>query len=593
MSRDEKAYTKLWLDRANAGITRKAEWEKDFETGTCRKFYDGHQVAQLTDLAGDRVIVINKVGAAVRTAIPNLVFSYPFVRVLGSPSREDTQGQQLDTRAQLLQDTVNSIIRDPKTLFTEQIFPAIKEAFWAFGCVETGYSADFADDPTAPKPALKENEKTEVENPLPKLKGESFYVRHIPAKTVVFSARESSVVAEHDWYGYYEWMNVEDVKAAPAYAGKTEGLKATAKDSEKDGEEKDPDTERVKVWKLWDARTHTRLVVAEGHDQVLLEQPYKHDALHFLRFEIQTDSPYPIPPIYHQLGSQREYNDSRDTLRKLRKAIVPRYTFDEQAMAPEDLEKFETGDIGVYIPVRNQNPSPINPVNQPSFSDGAVTTLTLSGQEFAEMSGTSNASRQVSSDNTATEAKIMASRQNVSESFDRRTVSVFLGSIAKGLLQCAIDHMVLEHWILLNSDPFSPYFEQDAAQIAQQYQLVSFQELQEANSTMRWDVSVDVESLSPASEEEKRQSWNTALQMLANAPIARLLAQSDELLKRTLDLNGMHSAKDQGMIGVALKKVAAIEMQMAQAGAKPGPGISGQAPAQPAGVPGPTPGGRV
>ena len=593
MARDEKSDVKRWLDRTTAAITRKGEWEKSFEVGTCRKFYDGHQVDRLTDLSGDRVIVINKVGAAVRTTIPNLVFRYPYVRVLGSPEREDTQGQKLDERAKLLQDTINSIIRDPKTQFNEQVFPALKEAFWAFGCIETGYSADFVDDATAPKPALKEDDKAEVDDALPQVASESFYVRHIPAKTIVFSARETSVLAEHDWLGYYEWMNVEDVKRAPAYAANAVDLKAGGRDAEKDGEETDPDTQRVKVWKIWDQRTKTRLVFADGHDKFLLKAEYKHLPLHFLRFESQTDSFYPIPPIYHQLGPQREYNDSRDTLRKLRKAIVPRYTFDEQAMSPEDLEKFETGDIGVYIGIQNQNPSPINPVNQPSFSEGSITSLTLAGKEFSEMSGTSAASRQGSGSDTATEAKIMNTRQAVSESFDRQTVAIFLGSIAKGLLQCAIDFMIVDHWILRNSDPFSVFFPQDAQAIEQTYQLITFQELQEASSTMRWDVSVDVESLSPASEEEKRATWNTALQMLSNAPIARILAQSPELLKRTLDLNGMHSAKDQAMVGEALMKVAQIEMQMAASGAKPGPGISGQAPAQPAGVPGPTPGGVV
>ena len=436
MARDEKDVVKLWLDRANAAVTRKEDqWEKKFEIGTCRKFYDGMQVPKETDLAGDRVVVINKVGAAVRTAIPNLVFRHPYARVLGSPSREDTVGQTLDVRAQLLQDTLNSIIRDPETQFAEQVFPALKEAFWAFGCVETGYAADFVDDATAPKPALKEGDKTEVDNPVPKVRSESFYVKHIPAKTVVTSARETSVQKELDWYGYYEWMNLEDVKVAAAYKGKTDDLKATGHDPDKDGEDKDPDTERVKVWKIWDQRTHKRLVFADGHDKMLSETPWKHPALHFLRFETQTDSFYPIPPIYHQLGPQREYNDSRDTLRKLRKAIVPRYTFDAQAMSPEDLEKFETGDIGVYIAVNNQNPSPINPVNQPSFSEGSITSLTLAGQEFAEMSSTSNASRKVGGSDTATEAKIINTRQAVSESFDRQTVSLFLGSVCRGLLQ--------------------------------------------------------------------------------------------------------------------------------------------------------------
>lgn len=594
MAREEKQIVKRWLDRANAAITRKGEWEKKFEVGTCRKFYDGHQVDRQTDLSGDRVIVINKVGAAVRTTIPNLVFRHPYVRVIGSPSREDTPGQALDERARLLQDTANSIIRDPKTQFNEQIFPALKEAFWAFGCVETGYSADFVDDATAPKPALKEDEKIdEIDNPLPKVASESFYVKYIPAKTFVVSARETSVLAEVDWLGYYEWMNVEDVKKAPAYAKQATDLKSTGRDPDKDGEETDPDTQQVKVWKIWDQRTKTKIVFADGHDKILMEAPYTHLPLHFLRFEPQTDNFYPIPPIYHQLGSQREYNDSRDMLRKLRKAIVPRYTFDEQAMSPEDLEKFESGDIGVYIGVRNQNTSPINPVNQPSFSEGSITSLSLAGKEFAEMSGTSNASRQQGGSDTATEAKIMNTRQAVSESFDRQTVALFLGSVCQGLLQCAIEFMIVDHWILRNSDPFSVYFGQDAQNIAQQHQLITFQELQDASSTMRWDVSVEVESLSPASEEEKRQTWNTALQMLANAPIARILAQSPELLKRTLDLNGMHSTRDQALVGEALMKVAQIEMAMSAQGAKPSPGISGQAPAQAAGVPGPTPGGQV
>ena len=34
MARDEKDVAKRWLTRVDAGITRKAEWEKQYEVGT-------------------------------------------------------------------------------------------------------------------------------------------------------------------------------------------------------------------------------------------------------------------------------------------------------------------------------------------------------------------------------------------------------------------------------------------------------------------------------------------------------------------------------------------------------------------------------
>jgi hypothetical protein len=510
---------------------------------------------------------------------------------VGTPEREDTPGQTLDERARLLQDTLNSIIRDPNTQFLENTDVALKEAHWAFGVVETGYSASFADNPNVSKPALNEDEDEDKEDPepLPTVEDESFFVKYIPAKHFVMAGRNTCLINEADWLGYYEWMYIEDVKEAPAYKGKVAGLKATV-ETEEEAKKEDKSESRVKIWKIWDQRKKMRYVFADGHDRTLLKEKYKNLPLHVLRFENQTDNFYPIPPIYHMLGPQDEFNDSRDTLRKLRKAIVPRYTYDEQAMDPEDLEKFETGDIGVYIPVRNQNQSPINPVNQPTFSESTIQSLTMAANEFNEMAGSSPESRQVAASGTATQANIVNNRQMISESFDRQTVGIWLGSISRGLLQCAIDSMILDHWVTRNSDPFSQFAQQDAQNIANLYRQITFQDLQEADAAMRWDVTIDMESLSPASEQEKRQVWNGAIQMLANGPIARILSTSQELLKRTLDLNGVHSSQEQRLIGEALARVAAQELAMAQQqGKMPSQtGVPGQAapqPTQQAGVP--------
>ena len=114
---------------------------------------------------------------------------------------------------------------------------------------------------------------------------------------------------------------------------------------------------------------------------------------------------------------------------------------------------------------------------------------------------------------------------------------------------------------------------------------------------------MDVESLSPVSEQEKQAQWMQALNLISNPAVAPLLAMSEPLLKRTLDLNGIKNAKDQGAIRQALAQKAQMEMQMAQAqqggppgvapmpGAPTGPGGPGPAvPQPPQMIPGPTEG---
>ena len=124
---------------------------------------------------------------------------------------------------------------------------------------------------------------------------------------------------------------------------------------------------------------------------------------------------------------------------------------------------------------------------------------------------------------------------------------------------------------------------------------------EDAHDDLRWDITVDVESLSPVSEQEKQAQWMQALNLISNPAVAPLLAMSEELLKRTLDLNGIKNGKDQAAVMEALQKKAQLEMQMAQQqaqmkgmapmagqpppGGPPGPG--GAVPQPPQLIPGP------
>jgi len=581
MAKNNSRVVGTWVKRVQASAKEKQEWETRFEVKRNKAYYLGDQLAQRLDENNDRRVQINLVGSAVRAEIPALSYYYPHASIVGRPEREDTPGQKLDQRAQLLQDTANSIVQDPTTLFREQTHLSLKEAFWAIGCVETGYEAEFEDSKRSmdANRTLKETESDEVKKEtLPKLKNEVFFVRRIPARQILVSKRKSALIQECDWVGYWEYQNLEDVKAAPAYSKKVTS-KLTAKPGEgeggrDDGELEDRDQaetgrQQIKIYKIWDLRTRKKLVFVEGCDDFLMTEAFKRLPLHFLRFEMDPDEFFPIPPIYHMLHPQDEYNDSRDMLRKLRKGIVPRYTYDENLVDPEDMEKLESGEIGTYIPVKGHQVEPIRPINQPSWSESMIRSLAASKQEFDEMSGVGAEQRQVAESKTAKQAQIVAHAGAVQNSFNRQIVADWLGDIINELLQLAIDHMVLDRWILRNVDPFSQFAMREAQNISERHQEITFQDLQDANSNFRWDVTVSVDSLSPVSRQEQQAAWNQALTMLANPSIAQILALSPELAKKTLDLNGVTSAREQELIGEALAKMAQQQQQMAMAQGSP------------------------
>lgn len=575
---------KLWMGRIRSAEKAQEEWENRYEVVRCRQYWSGIQRDQPEE-GQERRAQVNRILPTIRARIPSLYFYYPSARVVGSPAKNDTPAETVDDKAQLLQDTANSLVRDPRCGLKEQTLIALKEAHWAFGAIEVGYSADFIDNPALKEaaPPLKEDENTEGVKPFPKIiQDEWFWTRRIPPRQILVSCPESTVVAENDWLGYWEYQHIEDIKKAPAYSN-TKNLKAGSSDDKKDGDT-ETSAQDVRIFKIWSQRSDkTRFVFAEGHDKPLLEEKYERFPLFFLRFEVEPDKFRPIPLINGLLGIQDEYNDSREFLRLQRKTRVPRFTVEEDGVLPKEMEKFEDNNPNTWI-TRRQNTagSVISPVEQPQMSDTALQSLTLSRQEFDELSGVGAEARQQASSGTATQAAIMNQRQTVQDSFDRSLVAQWLAEIIREIVLLAIDKMTLPKWVQINSDQYSPAFLQDAQVIAKNHMEIVQQNLQDAHDDLRWDVSVDVESLSPVSEQEKQAQWMQTLALISNPAVAPLLAMSEPLLKRTLDLNGIKNGKDQGAIREALAMQAQQQAELARMNSTPPPGV----PSMP-GAPGP------
>lgn len=666
MSREnEKGQVKRWFGRIEEAQKAYDEWSKDYKTQRSKRYYKGHQRTgeDRQDAYENERVVVNLIGSTVKTQIPSLYFYHPYARITGAPSLSDTSMSEIDDHAKLLQDTANTIVRDPNTNFRYETLISLKDAFWSFGVCEIGYSAEFIDNPSyAGRPPLAEDEKAkkemapgtkpESDDPVspaeidtlsasppdvtgeaglnvseqkPELseedqalgglkkivKSEQFFVRRI-APEMFRCSTSSKVTLEHnDWVGYCEWMWVEDLKASPAYSN-TSKLKAGGElkkeyqqnsmlsGSDPSGGSDDEPAKREKsgmvlVWRIWSLREKKKYTLAAGSDKFLRKEDYKILPLFVLRFEEDPDQFYPIPPIFPMLGSQDEYNDSREMLRNLRNTVYPRYLYNENSIELDELEKLEEGGPNVYAKAKDPA-NAIFPVQQVTLDSNIVRTLQIAKQDLQQVSMVSGESRGQAESDTATQAQIIDKRSQIRESFTKYLVAEWLGKIIHGLLKLAIERMALPKWILRNADPTSPAFSQEIVKIAETYRQITFSELDEADNTLSWNVQVDVDSLSPAGESELRAEWGQALSMISNPAVAMLLSKSPVLLKRTLEINGIRTSKDQDAIAAALGLVGQVgasgqisnpNTPASPAGQRPGPPPPGGPQGQP-GPPGPS-----
>jgi hypothetical protein len=629
----EENEVRRWFKRISQAMDDKKKWEESYEVERSHDYVRGFQRPRedSIDAQSDKRYTINKILAAMKAKIPAIFYYHPYIRIRPSRGREDTPGGTIQQRADLLQDTINTIIKMPDTRFKPECMSALKEAQWAYGIIEAGYEAEWDENPFVSKPApliesdaVKDEMDRDADTDTPgRVEGlseedsllgalggddgqvpvyESFYVKHILARQFLVSSNDRSATEKMDWVAYWEWMYVKDVQRTSSFQN-TKDLKATAKltggpgsstgydrelapmydDDSKDGTPAD----MVRVWKIWDQREKKRYVLAEGHEQILKVDEYSHLPLFPLRLEVMPGEWYPIPPIFQQLTEQDEYNDAREWIRNVRKGTRPRFMFDKAAFTQPELEKLESDEFGTFIGVDNQHMDAIRPIPQPMQGEAAIRTLGLAEAGFAEQAASSPTSRQTRGQGgapTATEVKEMSESGDVRSSYEQQEVADWMAAIAGGIIKTAIESMTLPQWVLINSDPYAAGLMEDTMQIANTLEQIkkplpdqiselvmmleqslgaqdqperrelSPEDLDDAYGAGKWDVTVDIESMSPVTESQHASRIMQALNMISSEGPGELLALSPELLKSMLNMMGIRSAQDQQNIMGALQK---------------------------------------
>ena len=84
--------------------------------------------------------------------MPSLLFDEPVFRVKPRPSKIDFDPDVAQEKAQLQEDAVNHLAQKGITNFGDEVELAILDAFFRFGILETGFTADYIQNPDAGLP---------------------------------------------------------------------------------------------------------------------------------------------------------------------------------------------------------------------------------------------------------------------------------------------------------------------------------------------------------------------------------------------------------------------------------------------------------
>lgn len=591
--------------KVRAADNRYAAWADEYNVERLEGYYSG--VEQKVPNEPD-AYVINMCQPSIEQRLPALMFHRPKFSVTPDSGKSDDIGQGLDPvsnleeRCAIREDILHQETRRKSVGFKPATKTSLRESHYAFGITEVGFDADPAENPNAGQPLLGKDGQpiTDSKGEVVKqgefiTKKEFLWTRRIPASNFRVSAIAHNELEKCEWVGYFEWIPLVDLKKSLKYQNlnklKDPSARVRRQYDDTPTDTSDPEKARqssgmVKVWKLWDNRSKTKFVWVDQKNFLLLEEPFRFLPFADLKFYDLMDEFYPVPVMYSWTPVQDELNEARNALKLHRRRFVRRYKYIEGKVSNESLEKLKSGPDGVAIPVPQMDV--LEAIEDAPLDRAVNATIPVTREDFVYVSAVPSEATGVAEADTATQATIISTNQQIRESEAREIVADWLARIGWLMLQTIEEYFTLDMVVLRQVDPLSPAAVMEAARIQQNWQLIKMEQL----AGLEYSVSVDVEELSPVTEDLRRNQWTNVLLLLTNPQVTPLLMASPAMLRRTLKLYGIRSEREIKEIEQALQIVMLMMAAQAEAQAKPKPGEGsgqGSPKEEPAAGPGPTP----
>lgn len=453
-----KKYTIDFVKRiANCNRTFK-KWEEKFKIEQCVRYFEGFQWDKFERANSDYTpYTVNLVYTTIRIKRASLLFDNPTFIVRPAPE-ENAPGYDSDSagkRANLKTMALNSFVSNLKNFFLPETKMAAEDAFFGFGIIEVGYSANIIDNPNAQKPAYdefnsdKEDYKV-VNKPEELLDKERVFIKRIPFRQFRASGKNAYILQRANWYGYYDYYDFKDAKEAwsSAYSdsSKFAGYRNTDADTGILSDESDPNDEDhkellksgdlVKIWKIWDNRTQKIYWWDESNQLELDSEPFEHSCVHVLAFDRARSGFLPIPPVFNWLSPQDEVNEASEQMRVHRRRSSRHYLYDKNRLSDEDeFSKMINGPDGTNIGVEGPvDATLIAPVPLAPLEASVEQSFLQSKDNFNIVTLTGSEERGQVDRETATAAAIKNQNSQQAEAEPKTLVAEWLNDIARSII---------------------------------------------------------------------------------------------------------------------------------------------------------------
>lgn len=558
----------LWQQRLKQANDYYDIWANKYQVSQLEEYYYGHQWEHDEDIDSRHrynPYTSNRIFVAIDVKMPGLLFQDPIFSVAPKPSKEEWDEESSSERASLREDVLNYFSTSGFLGLAEEAELAILDAFFRFGVIEVGYSADWIDNPDRGKPLLDSDNETvtngtgEIIKQPPRIpQEERIFVKRIPSNRFRVSSLDHQKLKRCDWFGYWEYARTDDILANKNFEVAEFDITSTHQSEfgspEALRDELDQQVEQgklTKLWKIWDLRSRQKLYFADGVTKLLRKVPFKRIPIFPLKFRERLHGFYPLPVTYNWMPPQDELNETRETARVHRRRFQRKYIVSEGAFEEEELDKLQYGSDGTIAKTQHNNATTaIAPMPNADLGAQHFEQVAGSVQDFDTIAGTPVTSRQERAGGTATEASIEDKRATIRESRDRVLIAKWFNAIGKEILIQAKEKLTKPFWIKLSQASEDDFSQID--EIEERWEMINSDELGDED----FDVNISVSSLSPLVQDQEKRKFIEFLSLLQSFT---MISMSPALVRETANKVGYRNSK---VLGVFMKWAQAQQLAL-------------------------------
>ena len=549
----------VWGPRVQAAQKYYDNWSRKFHVDDLEKAYYGFQWDENeSDPEEYMPYVLNLIFSSIDVKLPTLLFTNPVYNISPKPAKYDFNPADATFRSRLKEDTLNYFAQGGIKHFGEEIEMCILDAFFRFGVLEIGYSADFVHNPDAGKPFLASDQSTMVdkngkviEQPDVLIEEERIYAKRIPAKRFRVGGVDQSNLARCSWYGYYDFIRKEDLLAASKtnkgynseVIERADGISPDSSNWDTDAlsfirdairDAGDDSHDLILIWKIYDMRANKLIMFNHDISDILYTEDIKRPQHFVLKFRPLLEGFYPLPVTFNWISAQSEVNETREAMRIHRRRFQRKYLAMKGKIDDEEMDKLINGGDGTWAFTNGAPGESVVALPSPNLGSQQDQALVISKDDFNTISGTSAEQRGQSDRTTATQSQIKEKRSVIRESRDKEIVANWLREIGKEVLLVSKENLTLPFWVKVTQD--SPGLFAESEFTESKFNLINTDDFGDED----FEVNIKVSSLSPVDQVEEKNKLVEFLSLITQFP---QVSMSPLLVQEVADRTGFRNER--------------------------------------------------